>query len=431
MSKQAISSVGGAAYLPPPLPSALQYFTTSMGVSRNRVKLHVDSRVTAAPGDVLEFTMPPQMVDLRSLTLQLAVTTAPAAGKYCVMNPLVSSIIDGVGVSSSGFTIDAGLTQNWNRATHLFDDYTQNKALDAGADSLENVTPAAPVADAKHTASPFQLKDFPGTFIGTCEPRVLDFALFPLKVSFRLAPANHAFITDAVASLSTVKYENACLTFDVIQLTDSGVYESAIQKRLDSNGSLQIPFTRWQLFSSGARPITDSLNFTVSTTSLKGLLGYFVPASVNTNPEAKDATWTNKSNWMVNGIGATNTLANSYFTVGNVNFPQFVAEPHEMFDQTIRNMPRGRKSVAEKIGDTKRLYLTYGGAAHYVRFGLPDDEDTKALRLRDGINCYGQAVTVTWNTSGTTGGDNPTKFVLVESQPVLVVGAGRQLEIIM
>jgi len=431
MSK-ASATVGsvGSGYLPPPIPSVLQYFTTSMGVSRNRVKLNVDSRVTAKPGDVLEFTMPPQLVDLRSLTLDVTVKTTATTGKYCVLNPMSVSILDGVGVSSSGFTIDAGLTQNYNRWVHLLEDYTQKRFSDKASSVLEKCTLylAEPAANAKENSTRYQIKDFPGTFIGTAEPRVLDFALFPLKISFRLAPANHAFITDQASDLDSAEYSNACLMFDVLQLTDAGVYEAAIQKRLDANGSLQVPFTRWQVFSQGARPIEDSLNFTVSTTSLKGLLGAFVPAAVNTNPQAYN-TDIDKSGWYVNGIGATNELSSSYFTVGNVNFPQWVAHPADVFDQTIRNMPYDRKSINGNIASYDD-YLYRGGAAHYVKFGMPEDDDTKALRLRDGINCYGQAVTVSWNTSGTIVGANPTKFVLVESQPVLVVGAGRMLEII-
>lgn len=419
------------AFSHPPLPSVLQYFATSIGVSRNRCKVFSNSRVVARPGDIIEMSMPPQMVDRRSVTLSMrAKCTTGAADSYCKLSANSQSVLDGISETSEGFTINTGLVQGWNRWANLLEDLTQVKQSDAACVLYENIpsNPETAANDGEYDDMIIHIKDFPGTFIGSCEPRVQDFKLFPLKVSFRLAPANHAWISKTTANLANITYEDACLTFDVLQLADSGAYEHSVQDKINSGG-LNIPFTSWRVFSSGARPVEDSLNFTMNSTSVKGLLGIFTPASVNTNPEQEDTT-TYKNNWLRNGIGATNTLTSSYFQVGTTNFPAQGPSPvHEVFDQTIRNLPKERKSLSFFI-DSEASYLSCGGAAHYVRFGMPEDEDTIKLRLRDGINCFGQAITTTWHTSGNTGGAQPTKHVLVETQPVLVVHPGRLLEVV-
>ena len=70
------------------------------------------------------------------------------------------------------------------------------------------------------------------------------------------------------------------------------------------------------------------------------------------------------------------------------------------------------------------------GAAHKITFGFNETDQTKALRIRDGVDVLGAEMTLTATTVGTTNGaQQPTKYLLVETIPVLEIGAGRQVQV--
>lgn len=407
------------SFVHPPLPSVLQYFTQSVGVSKNRIKIQVDSRQAARPGDVLEFSLPPQLVDLRTLQFNATVTTtAPTADKYCTLMDGIS-LFDSVGIHSSGFTIDNCVPQHYNLIARQLDRRLQgNGALTSQLLAQELISVdqgATPANDTVDTNTKVIVRRFPGTFIGECQPRIVDFALFPAKLTFTLAPLARAFKTNDAAA--TAELKDIYLTCDVLQF-QSDAYESSIRAKLASGGAIELPWKKWTLFQGSARPVTDAFNFSLNTTSLKALVGWFVPNSRT------------GVSWFSPAMPAGGSVSSSYWTVGSQQYPAFLPSVDDVIGQTADSLKHSMGANLAMLPDS----ASYGawGYPHMIAFGMPDDEDTDKLRLKSGVNTYGASVMMTWQTQGANPSGNVAvdKLVVAISEPSLKVSAGGQLEVV-
>jgi hypothetical protein len=386
--------------------------------------------------------------------MQTVVTTSPVQavaaaegvtavpGGYCILNPNTFSILDGIAVSTNGQLLDGGMMRDYGRFRRLYDLYTQNDGWDRSkllyevttaldADACRPSAPAiAPDAASKMDKVPIQITSFPGTFL-TAKPEILDTSLAPLRLTARFAPAANAFLAKTAADLNVV-YNQTVLTFDTIVLADNTIYNAAVADKLANGGTIDVVYDKWSVYTQGAGSVESSLNFSVNSSCVKSLLGVFCK-----NFEAKP--WAHDGSSMTTafqhfGIGTGSTLSTSWFQVGTQPFPSFQPKVYEMFDQTIRNFkPHSVYNQISKLIGSEDAYLQLGGAAHLITMGLPEDEDTKRLRLRDGLDVYGADLTISWVTSGTDGDATklPTKAVLVRTIPIVQIGEGRQVQLVL
>lgn len=418
-----------AAFAPSPIPKALQYYFHTVNVSRQRTRIYPADRGSATPGSVIIFQMPNTHTLLDTMSLHFDLTTAAVDSNctYCRLSDGVESMFDSISVQCQGQTIDGGVMSGWNRLTNILNEMRDNEGNDTSRRLLENQLSAVPAGF--HTNSKLALKKWTG-FLASVQPRCVNFALAPVTVYVKLAGTS-AFITDNAAK-ATITVSDVHLNVDTIQLNDGGMYDRLILDKLNKGDALELPFERWTSYSKGAAALDDTLSFGVSTTSLKGLLGVFVA------PEAfSSATWslsnaqannTYRSQFFNNGLGGSNELETSFFSVQDVPFPSYPATVPEMCDQTVLNFAnKALPHYVTSIADYQKSL-----AAHYVTFGLQKDDDTYELRARDGINLLGQSAQVSWSTKAASQNTAiyPTKIIYAQTQPVLRIKVGRQIEVL-
>lgn len=427
-----------------PMPNSLQYYVRQMNISRQRYRTYVDSRIEAKENSVVTFSFPNALVALDTLSLHFTLDTNSSTADVAYLSEDVASLIDQIMVECQGTAIDVwsgtGLG-GWNRFANIWKDYTKGRK-DLAKTVLEHqlkqsVTLGAGVHPGKHTAKKLMLREFPGTFLETAKPRVIDFALAPIKLSFKFA-GKEVFLCENAANLTSVSITDIWLDMDTITLNDGGLYEAKIQERLMKGDFLEIPFDHWSVHTTGARDVTDTQVFGLSTANLKGLLGVHVnplalsaPNNSNVwNINASDSNF-GRSSFFLNGLSNDCGVATSQYFVNNTPFPAVPASAEECWDATlqsfgVRDTVHPVLTIGASCGSNSG-YQQVGGAAHYVRFDYPNAEDE--LRARSGINLLGQNATITRVVTG-SGAAKPTKITYAQEGKVLRIGSGRQVQLI-
>jgi hypothetical protein len=417
--------------------------------------MFVDSRQVASPGTVLQWTLPTQPISFPSGTFEAVVKTTPApavpagtdpvteavAAKYCVLNPLRTAILDGVMTETTGgVTVDPGCIRQYNVAHGLHERLTYNMGANASTLLYERtVRTAEPTAGDNEPGTKIQIKlaNLPGTFIGSLAPSTFDCALAPLKITLRLAPGSTTFISNDADAVNTAEYSQIALMFDTVTIADHGLYDQALAQTLNKGEVLQVPFRRWQIYQQGPRSVNGALNVALNSSCVKSVTSAFLrplgtgELAYQYDPVSK----TSKGHrWSLDTSAAIDealdvALDTSFTQIGAQVFPSWQPSLSQIVDQTLRNflVNSKRETIDPAIVDEK-AYLRLAGGAHKITFGLEETPQFKLLRIRDGLNLLGAEATASFTTAGVDDDDVPTKIVIVESIPLMLIGAGRQVQ---
>jgi len=433
------------------LDPSLLFFFNSMAVSRQRFRVRPVGMDTAGPSDIIVVDLPNSLLDLDTAALGWKLTTAKGASDCDVvrLSQDTSSLFDSIQVESAGYLVDPGCRQS-NRLAQIALDWT----LAPGKQRLKSVLNGQYLDNqtwATHTAEHMRLNDFSG-FLGSCQPRKIDVSLMGLRVYFKVADANKAFIGMTNGNVAkdpttaTITLSNIHFYVDAIEIQDGGVYSAAISRRL-SSGPIEIPWRRHYLVQSG--PVSNGYNsllMNLSVQSLDYLIGVFLsgdkqpyeavryPSPYSTgggsNVLIVDGSTDIKSGYFLHSIGAGNTWVDSQFSVNAVTYPSFTADIAESYDQTVQVLGK-LKSPAYGGGkvwlDSLANYRDYA-AMHAVSFEFPNGNPES--RLKSGLNTLGNMASLTWNTNTTlgVGAVPPSKLLFAGTTSILRVGQHKSVE---
>lgn len=411
------------------LPKALSYFYNRLSITRNVFKQRALSNDVARPGDVVTFDLSPAQQLLDQLCMHFNLYTAKRVGgatvSACKLSRHVESLFSNFMVESAGYLVDSSPGQLGHQLQNTFLDYTCGSDRVAQRGVLQNhYSDTDPIAGGFHADTPMVLTSFQG-FLNSVQPRCWDGTLAPLRISLKIA-GTEAFIMNGDRDV-TIELRNLALHQTLIDIQDGGSYADMVQRLIQSGSPLELPFSRFTCFNAGPQMLESTLVASLSTSSLDYMIGIWLDAAGAATPNAEDIV-TYKNTYFRRGIGANNSLVNSVFSVNGVSYPASPANVPEMFQQTLATFGTLNDLVGGSAPWLNNLQdYQLHGFAHAFRFDFGAEED---LRLQSGLNTKMSQSSILWQTSGSTGGDRPTKVLFTKSTPLLRIGMGGQVEVV-
>ena len=416
------------------VPKALQYATSSFPISRNTFKLTPYSVQNANPGDALQVSMPANsVVDLSTLSLFGLVAASTPAGAV-QLPPNVESLLDSV-----------YWTVNGQQLTNSFPLYSvlANAFLDwQGGDKINMrkvLQNSAPL-----TAAPTQPTDVYqacwNNWLGlpsSATTKMIDTsAIGDLRLHIRFAPAG-VLSTSAAATAPTYSVSNLYATIDCISVDDGGLYQSLLQKRLES-GPLEVAFTDFYTFNMGTVNMSSFTGrFSVASASLDAVHCTALPAGYTNVATASLDTVAQTSGYFTRGIagatwspggGGVADFQNQLVTLNNVNYPAYgPISLHESWNQTAIAMGEHNNLLGQvnPLMNSMGVYLN-NFLWITTRFNSPGDASEASVRT--GQDTRGNAAFGTWQVT-VLGSPAYTPVVFVQTTKVWAIAAGRQSQI--
>ena len=332
------------------------------------------------------------------------------------------------------------------------------------------------------------IDDWSTSFIGTCEPRLLDLSLYPtVRIRLYMASDNHLAVgqggaaaavgdqflgnaagqfadsagnngTGSAAPATGARYQLHDLhaQIECIGLADS-TYDNMLQSVLSSQGYLECPYKSYNTFNDTHAGATK---FSVSSASLDRVWLAWRASNYNTQQfpvrirgtKSAGAVPAVNDTGIPNGSDSGGVLENSRekYNSNYFNFisPEVPAVGALRMQLTLNSasIPQYRAPVADLLALSqnsvqsrgyKGMTLDQYKANYFVqcfRLNMPDSE---FHRLLSGIDCRGINLAGVVSTEGATNGSslaaprpNCNLMVFAESTSVLRVGVGRSIEII-
>lgn len=413
------------------LPRSLRYYLNALTLSRNRFKIRPMSQSVAQPGDVIAFDLPNALVDLDSLSLawKLTTTNGGGAATACKLSQGVESAIEQISIESSGYMIDSGCAYT-NQIYQMLLDWTVGADKTPLRQVVNYHTKAA--AAGFHASEEMVVTNWAG-FLGSVQPRKFDVSLCPIRVYVKLAAANKGFVSaGALPTTCSIMFSEITAYVDSLDVQDGGLYYEGVQKLMQSK-PLELPFDKFYTTLSGTPAGTqDSLNITLSASSIDWVAGLFLDPTALSAP-ATEATFlandTYKAQYFKRGVGAATVLSTSQFNVNNVMYPTFPATPAEAFVQTadawgvLRDTVGGSAAWLNSLTNYQDL-----GFAHVIPFSFPGAEPE--LRLQSGLNTLGNNAGIVWTTE-VSGNARASKLMVVKTTAKLRVAPYKQVETVL
>lgn len=421
-------------------PKTLSYGLSRLnGYSTQLLKIRCNQNDTARAGQVISFDLPyNSVVDLESIRFLADVTTTGFAHLRHSEGLIRSIFVESGGQQIAG-ACDS-IPQLWN----VMSDF-----MLADKSSIREVycSSAAPgaVPTAALTGKEVFVSNFMG-FLGSASPRFIDTSILPngsMRVSFRLADLNSAFVGGGATALTDYVLTNMALLVRVCDIQD-GLYYSIINERLQSGAGIEIPFQQWYSFNGGDRTGTSaSLLFSISSQSVDMLIGFIAPANAVTsgataNTGAADfvdvknacyylrgATGVNTSTGAVSAaVDTTNpTVQWKINSVAHPNFGSMTAR--EVFSETLASLNLLQDTVGAcnpQLTSTASWENHFFVSAYTLAHPNPDGTLLSGMNSL-GTNGQGEFI------YAQTGSATFVPMVFVGTTAVLRVGAGRTLSV--
>lgn len=271
------------------LPSSLLFFTTQIAnFTRNTVKVNSLNQTTLSSDGVtqIRLALPVNaLLNMKSLSMHGDVSTQnKGSGTDHVLIPKggIGAMLDRVTWAAGGISLDNGpvpyhviqaVKENLEKGTqkHLSDDRVLAQAQIE--DRTVSVNPAA--------GSQGQVKALvQNNFLGftECHPTYLDMSLLPeCFCTIQAAPAWVLPVQPADGNLgedpdgnnlnAQYSIDNIFFTVEVCQM-GSGMYDALVQRRLMEQGSLDVPYPQYQVFSRTTEGGVQDIRGSVSCMSL-------------------------------------------------------------------------------------------------------------------------------------------------------------------
>lgn len=431
--------------MPGAYPKILEHYFSRLAISKNKFKLRVNSNQTAGLSDIITVDLPAALVNLDTLAFHLtaAIDNPNGNGNLYSAFPSkhVESLIENIAVESSGYMVDPGPGQMLNHLYNILIDYTIG---DYEKQPMRNVLSNHYTGDEFTAYTGFEDQKLVCTnflgWVGSVQPRVQDLTLANIRLHIKLANRK-AFVfkvqadTDpewivgqtANPDVVDISFKDMYFTVDTMEILDDNTYYNSLKQKISETGAIECPFHRYYAFPSTAVDMNDTQVFNLSTQSLDWLCGVFQ------HPQSKlynDDLVTDKSTLFTRGVNTTqgNWLANSQWSVQNVSYPTFPADPEEMFLQTTQSLGTQNDTLGGSAVYLNGIdkYVEHG-FAHIVRFDIGGDPDYRGI---SGISTLGNLGSMTWQSWGSMGDGTPgkpTKVVFAQTTGLYRVGAFKQV----
>ncbi len=285
------------------LPPSLSYMAEKLGqYETNTVKVFPQGDIQDyTEGQIMEFVLPSNsLLDLDSLFVSFAAGVQDPSSKLGRLPADIHSLIDRITIKIGSLTVDDG-AHNWSVFKRKYDKLT-GKAVGAlshpeimrsaltNTIASSNVT--APTAGQQETidvsGTDYVWDSFDKTFLGTCEPRILDTSILPeINIQFHLkrnvcpsgmeatsvggpvvdGNGEKGFAPPTITPVSTqAKYvvTNPSLKINCISFANSS-YDDMLSAQMRS-GPIVLPFKKMYSYTDMA--FSNMIDFNVATNSL-------------------------------------------------------------------------------------------------------------------------------------------------------------------
>ena len=451
----------------------LSYFLDKLsGFSTNYFRLEAQNATTAAPNQIIRFTLPSNaLLNRRSFAFHFTATTSSTGGGIARLPHDIASLVERVEVSCGGVQLSAGA--NYYNVLCAAKRALTDKMVDPVLSHPEMVRAISYVDGAAKSTnetysgaiSHFCIKQWEG-FLGSAEPKIMDSSLVPdIVVSIYLADssvlANVAGTGVAGTATSgidvdgsgTVSYalSNIHATIECIGLAD-GTYDNMVSSMIQTKGFLEVPFKQYYSFQDTH---SGQMRFSVATQSLDRLWVCHRNSNFSASKGAVSVKGYKQTGAFVSVAAANNDATN--FDIGKPEFdvggtldynkerltttafdfpepagtaltyqfqlngayvPQFRASFEEMYQISCNSI---NGMTQNKVGlNTMKTDMS----VQCVRLNLPESEYS---RLISGLNTRSVSLNGYYNISGLSG--NPTVNLFAECTSTLLIGAGRTLSV--
>ena len=275
------------------LPPSLSYMAEKLGqYETNTVKVFPQGDIQEyVEGQIMEFVLPSNcLVDLDSLFVSFAAGIDQASSNVGRLPADIHSLIDRITIKMGSLVIDDG-AHGWSVFKRKYDKLTGKTvgALShpeivraALTNTVASISAAPPGLNQQETiiisGTDYVWDSFDKTFLGTCEPRILDTSILPeiniqchLKrnvcPSGKVVSTVSGFAPNPSAQISTrptYVIEDPSLKINCISFADS-VYDDALSVQMRS-GPIVMPFKK--LYSYSDMAFSNMIDFNVATNSL-------------------------------------------------------------------------------------------------------------------------------------------------------------------
>lgn len=458
---QALSSVG--------YPRNLSYVCRKLnGYSKATYKLQTIANTTASGGNVITFDLPSNsLVDTQSINMFFKGSTSAATG-FCSFPKNIECCISRIETEINGQLISAGA----NNLEHLYSvlyDTTVGTDCKSRRSILQNAADQV-VPAANTSGKQFCINNWLG-FLGSVSPSIIDTSLLGnVRVRVTLASPN-VLIQTAGATGANFTFSDIFISCDVIDIQD-GVFHDIHNRYLQSAGVYEMPFNNYYGFSSAvAGSFNQSTKFSLSTQSLNHVWAFFAlsapyvidaiayvgdsspvvsatPAAYN--PITKTSSYFtrvaggNAGTVISYGNASANTpvdykLNDVQFNVNGMYYPNYRVTPEQSFG--LLSTIQGSYDVLG--GCDPNLNSMAAWLSSYFTSCVKFDHNSDGVSLISGIDtrgnisqAYWQTTSDAWtlNTNVGAGGVYPQNimaYVFAQCSSSLMVGAGRQIELVL
>lgn len=402
-------------------PRNLSYFVRKLNnYSRNTNKLQTLNQDTAKSSQIITLDLPNNaLCDLNTLTWYFKGTTQSATN-FCTFPRNIESLIERVEVEINGQSITSGCA-SYNHLWSIMSDTTFGEDVTNRRKILQNSSVVTAPAANVTTAVPFTITNWLG-FLGSCKPEVLDTNLLGnVRIRITLASPSVLVSSATVVTGADFTLSNMYFSLDTISIDDGNFYQMH-EEFLARGGVYEIPFKQYFSFSSAAT--TDgALKFSLSSQSLNKLWATFVNGSTTT-PNALAANIASSQYFKRSGAG----LSGYQFNINNVPYPNYRPTPDVAFQLMQNAYGLSQDTLGGCYAGLDTLAKWQSDYWVAVQSFTHDADDSE--RIMCGIDTRGNVSQGYFEYNGlSTAG--LTGLVFAEVSSLLLVKAGRQIEIIM
>jgi len=263
--------------------------------------------------------------------------------------------------------------------------------------------------------------------------------------------SNSVLIAMGAATGATYTLSNIYFTCDTA-LIDDGQFNEIHQMYLAQGGVYEYVFRQWLSFSSVPTSLSQTTNFSLSAQSLNRVLATFViGGTAKIGTDYYDVITCNSpyftrvavGSLTINGTATTLNLTNWQFSIAGVYHPTYQADPISAFALDMNSMHLSQDTLGgttpfltptpAQLGATPTLNpWTYFGQNFWVAMvELEEGTDNSYISGLDTRGNVSQGWFTTTASTATGAIASPTCLVFAEVTSSLLVGAGRQIQLVL
>jgi hypothetical protein len=435
-------------------PRGLQYVCRKLnGYSRNNFKLNSLNSSTASAGNIITVDLPNNsMVDLSTLNMFFKGKTDSTAGK-CVFSRGIESILERVETECNAQILSTGC-QFLNQLYQVLNDTTVGTDANNRRSILQNAADSG-VPNAYTVDKQFCINNWLG-FIGSVSPNVIDTSLLGnVRLRISLATPN-VLVQSSDCAGASYSLSDIFFSVDCIDIQD-GIFHQLHDKFLSSGQTYEMPFNNYYSFSSTCSGFNQSTKFSLSSQSLNRVWGIFtsgtpyniasiagVTSGAYLDPISKCSSYFTRYSGGKGGVavdygGTTVTykMSDYQFQINGQFFPNWRPSPDQGFGMLTSSYGIAYDTSSgchpNLFGLDHWLESFFVAEARFDHGGdgvsLISGQDTRGNVSMGSFNSSGED----WTVSG-SGGSSPKNLqciVFAQTTSSLIVGAGRQLELVL